>query len=82
MKLFQFKTARGIRRFQLAFVSGGLLVLFSRPIWDFIGHPIYDLFTGAEEKRLDTRMRVTMKSKDTVSQTVNKTNTEQSDKSS
>jgi len=78
--MFQFKTARGIRRFQIAFVSGGLLVLFSRPIWDFIGHPIYDLFSGAEEKRQDKRLRVTLKDKE--SQTTKAVDVKQSDKSS
>jgi len=43
--MLHFKTARGARRFQVVFITTSLLVLFSRPIWDFVLHPIYDTYT-------------------------------------
>jgi len=68
--MFNFKTNRGARRFQLIFVSAGLLVFFSRPIWDFILHPVYELLSGEEKKSIEgNRMRITVKRKSDLDET-------------
>lgn len=42
--MFQFKTSRGARRFQILAFSSAMLILFSRPIWDSLIHPLYEAY--------------------------------------
>jgi len=53
-----FKTERGARRFRFIFITSSLLVFFSRPIYDIIVHPVYDLIIGADNIRQQRAMKL------------------------
>jgi len=48
VRMFEFKTQKGARRFIFIFSTTSILLLFSRPIWDIFLRPVYQSYITYE----------------------------------